>query len=181
MPPFSSWFAPLDKGMTLDLSVPRHHLDIAPLTDMILQDNNAWSWQVNNKMVFSWNLPNCTWCILALPKTCFVKLNRRWRVNFDAKNWIRFWKKLWGLLTVYKDKVILWHVLNHGFFHHWRAMIWGVRTSICPSCNLKQSNISFLVVETLDIGGLLLQSYHWEPHFPRCFIMVPCGESSMLG
>lgn len=109
-------------------------------TNMRLQDT-AWCWKFGNKKILSWYLPNCTWRILL---TYFVKLNCRWRVNFDVGNWIRFWKKLWGSPTMYKDKVILWHVLNHGYFHQKRAMIWRVHNGICPCCNLQPKTIEHL-------------------------------------
>lgn len=59
--------------------------------DMSLQECNGWTWQLGDKEVHKWTLPNhsCS-IILSFPRTKFVKLNCRWRANFAARAWVCF-------------------------------------------------------------------------------------------
>lgn len=98
-----------------------------------LQDSNGWAWQVGNKQVHSWTFLNNIWnSLLASPRTDFVKINRRWWVDFIVVGWIRFWKRVQGSLSFYYHKICISRVLNHGFFHHHRAFIQGVHFGACP-------------------------------------------------
>lgn len=51
----------------------------------------------------------------------------------------------------YRDKILIWRVLNHGFFHDRRAMIWGVHTSLCPCYNLHQESIEHLFYSCFNL------------------------------
>lgn len=81
---------------------------------------------------------------MASPRTDFTKLNYRWQVDMDAVSWIRFWKHLWGSMLFYRDKIYVWRVLNHGYFHHKRAYIWGIHSGICPCCSSQSESINHL-------------------------------------
>lgn len=83
-----------------------------------------------------------------------------------------FLEKSLGFSSFYYDKITIWHVLSHGFFHHHRAMIWGVNTSICVSTSLtKNRSITFSTsVKILGGDGLRLKFFLLEPLLHLFFV-----------
>lgn len=63
-------------------------------------------------------------------------LNQRWEIKVVPMSWGPFWKFLWSGWGLPQAQLILWRVLNHGYFtNHWGA-IWGVTPDFCPICKL---------------------------------------------
>lgn len=78
------------------------------------------------------------------PRVLTSSLNVHWGTDLVAMDWIHFWKKIWGSSLFLRDKICLWHVLNHGYFHHLQARIWGVHPGTCPCCNSLPESIDHL-------------------------------------
>lgn len=111
----------LDLGLVWLLEIIRHLA--SPTENLELQRSNGWSWQDGERRIWHWQIQNHIWRrLLSVRRIDFQKLNRRWCVNFAPGAWIRLWKKLW-VSSFYRDKISLWRLLNHGFFHHRRAFI----------------------------------------------------------
>lgn len=107
------------------------------VVDLKFQNSNGWAKSAERKLVKSWSPPNLTWNrLIVSPRTDFAKLNYRWNVDSPEAVWIHFWKCLKGSLSFHIDKIIIWRVLHHGYFHHRRARIWGVHSRACPCCNV---------------------------------------------
>lgn len=99
-----------------------------------------------------WCLTNKQWRLTLLtPRTNFEQLNRRWDVNFFANTWICLWKKLHGYRTLHQDKIVLWQILNHGFFTYRCAQTWGVNLDACPCCNNQIEMTSHLFFECRNL------------------------------
>lgn len=64
-----------------------------------------------------------------------------------AGQWVWMWKKLWSSLTFHRDWVLIWRILNHGFYHNRRGLIWGMSDSLCPYCHSHTESIEHLFFE----------------------------------
>lgn len=49
-----------------------------------------------------------------------------------------------GTLSFYCDKITIWRILNHGFFHQKIALIWKVHNGLCPCCSTHLETIDHL-------------------------------------
>lgn len=113
-----------------------------------LQHNNGWQWRVAQVQWEGWGHQNYQWQkILAKLRRDFSQLNRRWRVNLTAEQWVSIWKRLCSSLTLHKDWILIWQVLNHGFFHNKRARTWGMNDGICPCCHNQVETIEHMFFE----------------------------------
>lgn len=55
-----------------------------------------------------------------------------------------FGRKFWGSIIFVRDKICLWCIVNHDYFHHLRAQIWGVHSGTCPYCNSLPESINHM-------------------------------------
>lgn len=85
------------------------------------------------------------------PRIDYNQLNRRWRTNLTATQWVQVWKKVWGSPTFHREWVFIWRVLNHGLLHYRRALIWGLSGGLCPCCNVHTKIVEHMLFECREI------------------------------
>lgn len=120
--------------------------------DLKLQHSMGWQWRIGHQKYEGWELQTYQWKeVLAKPWVDFCELNRRWRTNLIATKWVRIWKKVWGSFTFYRDRVLIWRVLNLGFFHNRRAKIWGMSTGLSLHCHTHIETLEHMIFECRTI------------------------------
>lgn len=120
---------------------------------------------------------------MAKPRSDFSQMNRRWRTNLLATQWVRIWKKVWGSLTFYRDWVIIWRVCYHGFFHNHRDQIWGMNEGICPCCQTHMETLKHMLFECNFVWRRWAAIAVWLmcSHLAPTFMKGSLGEIMYVG
>ena len=67
-------------------------------------------------------------------ETLFNKLNLRWGINWNHKQWSYRFKTIWGLSVHAKKACLLWLILHKAVWTGEKALKIGKGTGVCPRC-----------------------------------------------
>lgn len=115
-----------------------------------------------------------------IPQTDFEQVNRRWLISYSPNTWVWLWKKLWRRKIFHQDKIVIWRLLDHGFFTHRHAEVWGFNFGLCPCCSNVVETINHLfhgctnICCSWDTLGMHLVGTGWRISSCR----IPYGKSS---
>lgn len=124
------------------------HTLARPNENVLLQNSNGWHWRLGQQQLDGWILTHEQWnSIITTPGLDCTHLNRRWHNNLTRGKWVSIWKKVWGSMTFHHDRVVIWRVLQHGFFTNKRALIWKVNEGNCPLCHIHTETTEHLFFE----------------------------------
>ncbi|KAL3678260.1 hypothetical protein R1sor_021216 [Riccia sorocarpa] len=71
-------------------------------------------------------------------------LSVKWDIQFNVREWIRLFKRLWSAGLHMRDCLFLWRVLAKGFFIGGRAALMRVDAGICLSCRAEVEDLLHL-------------------------------------
>lgn len=95
-----------------------------------------------------WHHSMPQWRVL-LPNQSYsaTRLNQHWGCSFSPSQWQKYWRKLWTCRGHPGARLLIWRVIQHGYYTNARGAVWTVCTNICPICLWDGENTQHLFFE----------------------------------
>lgn len=102
--------------------------------NVALQETISLFKEIGSGYKSRWSLTNLQWTsMMHLTHDEFKKCNR-WSTNADTIHWICIWKKVRESSSFNKIRIMVWRIVQHGFFIGSRALKFTVSDGICSRC-----------------------------------------------
>jgi hypothetical protein len=110
-----------------------------------------WAWHEEDKIWSGWFHSVKVWQgFMKQAEPNFHEWNRRWGGVDSLTDWLKRWRKLWTSLCHLRARLMVWRVLQEGFYNNVRGHIWKKCNKRCPLCKrgeettknfMKKSNV----------------------------------------
>lgn len=97
----------------------------------------------------------------------FSQINTRWDTLCLDGDWTKFWKTTWSGWGLLHSRLIIWRILQHGYFTNVCEAWWDVYTNECPCCQQPGKSITHLF-------------YNWDRLHTRRAILVGITKGTKL-
>lgn len=101
-----------------------------------LQQSRGWWWTHHSHLWTSWHQPamHCWQAPTSLQPYIVTRLNQRWSTMYITLQRQVFWRKLWTRQGHPCSRLLMWRVLQHGYYTNVQGGIWLMCADICPLC-----------------------------------------------